>query len=168
MPNENISPYSFRFASGGFNSYLFSTAQGAAYAVRFKPTPYLFERHPDLGEQVHELVIDLIRPTSGRPRVDPSIAVTIASICQDFFSDKDRILLYICETADARHLARVRKFDGWFRELNDLRFLKIDANFPDTNGIVYYLSLIFRLGHPHRHTIIDEFELLARNYNEAK
>lgn len=114
MPSENISPYNFRFAGGKFNSYLFATAQGAAYAVRFKPTPYLFERHPKLSEQVYELVIDLIRPTPDRPRLDPSIAVTVAAICQAFFSDKDRILLYICETADARHLARVRKFDAWF------------------------------------------------------
>lgn len=100
--------------------------------------------------------------------LDPRLPATIAAICQDFFSDKERILLYICETADTRHLARVRKFDAWFREFNDFRFLKIDTNFPDINGVVYYVSLIFRLAHPYRHTIIDEFELLARQYNEDK
>ncbi|MFD2570120.1 DUF6169 family protein [Spirosoma soli] len=168
MLSENINPYKFRFAGDEFNSYLFTTVQGAAYTVKFKPTPYLFEAYSEIREQVYELVIDLTRPTSSKPRLDPAIAVTIAAICHDFFVDKERILLYICETADARHMARVRKFGAWFYEFNDSGFLKIDTSFPDTNGITYYLSLIFRMGHPHRHTIIDEFERLARNYNEDK
>lgn len=114
------------------------------------------------------MVIDLIRPVSVRSGLDPAIAVTVVGICKDFFADKERILLYICETADARHLARVRKFDAWFREFNDFQFLKLDANFPDANNITYYVSLIFRANHPSRHVIIDEVNLLAQRYNKDK
>jgi hypothetical protein len=104
----------------------------------------------------------------GKIPSDAFIPATIAAICEDFVSSKERILLYICETADARHLARVRKFDAWFREFNDFHFLKIDANFPDANNITYYVSLIFRLNHPGRHIIIDEFNLLAQRYDAEK
>ncbi|WP_461108597.1 DUF6169 family protein [Spirosoma koreense] len=57
------------------------------------------------------MVIELIRPTADKLRADPAIGPTVIAICRDFFSNKERILLYICETADARHMARVRKFD---------------------------------------------------------
>ena len=168
MPKEDAKPYNFRFAGGPTNSYFFTTIHGAAYSIKFKPTPYLFENYPEIADQVYELVVELTRTVSVRSGIDPSIAVTIAAICEDFFINKERILLYICETADVRHMARVRKFDAWFREFSYSHFLKIDTQFPDTNGITYYISLIFRLGHPHRHTIIDEFELLSRQYNSDK
>ena len=92
----------------------------------------------------------------------------MAKICEDFVSTKERILLYICETADSRHLARVRKFDAWFREFNDYHFIKLDANFPDVNDVTYYTSLIFRWDHPQRYLIMDEFEVLAKRYNMDK
>lgn len=168
MQKDNIKSYNFRFTGDLVNSYLFTTAYGAAYSVKFKSTPYLFENSPEIADQVYELVIDLIRPVSIRSGLDPAIAVTVVAICKDFFADKERILLYICETADARHRARVRKFDAWFREFNDSRFLKIDANFPDVNNITYYVSLIFRSDHSGRHTIIDEVNLLAQRYNTDK
>ena len=168
MQKKITNPYSFQFAGGLSNTYLFTTIYGAAYAVKFKPTPYLFENNSELADQVYELVIELLRPSSTRSGLDPFIAVTIIDICKDFFADKERILLYICETADARHMARVRKFDAWFRAFTDSRFLKIDTQFPDSNGTTHYVSLIFRLGHPHRHSIIDEFELLAQRYNTNK
>ena len=77
-------------------------------------------------------------------------------------------MLYICETADNRHLARVRKFDAWFREFNNYHFIKLDANFPDVNNVTYYASLIFRWDHPQRHLIMDEFEVLAKRYTVDK
>ena len=168
MLKKDVKPYNFQLTPGLTNSYLFTTVYNAAYSIKFKPTPYLFENHPEIADQVYELVIELIRPASIRSGLDSAIAVTIAAICKDFFADKDRILLYICETADVRHLARVRKFDAWFREFKDAHFLKIDANFPDVNDITYYVSLIFRWNHPQRHTIIDEFDLLGQRYNTNK
>ena len=166
--SRNRIPYKFEHITGELYSYLIETENQVVYQVIFKPTPYLFGQHPDLGEETFELVIDVVFSPTNRMPSDSRMPITIAAICQNFFANKDRILLYICETADARHLARVRKFDTWFREFNDFRFLKIDTNFPDTNGTTYFLSLIFRMGHPHRHTIIDEFELLSRQHNLEK
>ena len=168
MQKKITHPYSFQFTGGLSNTYLFTTIYGAAYAIKFKPTPYLFKNNSELADQVYELVIELLRSSSTRSGLDPFIAVTIVDICKDFFADKERILLYICETADARHMARVRKFDAWFREFKDSHFVKIDVNFPDVSNITYYMSLIFRWNHPQRHTIIDEFESLAQHYNTNK
>ena len=165
-PKRN--PYKFEYIGGISHSYVFESANEVVYQVKFKSTPYLFPHYPDVGQDVFELVIDVAYSPIGKVPPDPIIPATVAAICADFFINKERILLYICETADARHMARVRKFDAWFREFNYAHFLKIDTQFPDTNGITYYISLIFRLGHPHRHTIIDEFELLSRQYDAAK
>ena len=54
MLKNNAKPYNFRFAAGPANSYFFTTAHGSAYAVRFKPTFYLFENHPEISDQVYE------------------------------------------------------------------------------------------------------------------
>ncbi len=161
----NRKPYKFEYIGGQSNAYVFETGNEVIYQIKFKPTPYLFSNHPNVGQNVFELVIEVIDWQGEKIPPDSFIPATVAAICQDFFINKDRILLYICETADARHLARVRKFDAWFRAFTESNFLKIDTQFPDTNGITYYISLIFRLGHPHRHLIVDEFELMSRQYN---
>lgn len=127
----NRNPYDFEYIKDIHHSYIFETSNEIIYQVKFKSTPYLFGNHPDLEQEVFELVIDVVHSLIARLPLDARIPATIAAICQDFFSDKERILLYICETADARHLARVRKFDAWFREFNNASFLKIDVNFPD-------------------------------------
>ena len=111
--NLNQSPYEFEYVGGASNSYVFETTNKVTYQVKFKSTPYLFVNFPALGEQVYELVIELVyRPTTDKLRADPAIGPTVLAICRDLFANKERILLYICETADARHLARVRKFDA--------------------------------------------------------
>ncbi|GAB2562720.1 DUF6169 family protein [Spirosoma areae] len=161
-------PYKFEYIGGLSNAYVFETTAEVIYQIKFKSTPYLFPDESNLGQDVFELVIDVVYTPAGKLPLDASIPATIAAICKDFFADKERILLYICETADARHLARVRKFDAWFREFKDAHFVKIDANFPDADGITYYVSLIFRWSHPQRHTIMDEFNILAQRYDTNK
>lgn len=164
----NRNPYRFEYVGGESNSYVFETNNRVTYQVKFQATPYLFPNYSDLGQDIFELIIDVIYSPIGKVSPDAFIPATIAAICEDFVSNKERILLYICETADARQLARVRKFDAWFREFNYSSFIKIDANFPDVNHITYYVSLIFRLSHPQRHTIMDEFDLLAQQYHTNK
>lgn len=164
----NRNPYKFEYVGGLSNAYVFETINDVVYQIKFKPTPYLFPNHPEVGEDVFELVIDVVHSQRRKVPSDAFLPATIAVICEHFVSNKERILLYICETSDARHLARVRKFDAWFREFGDSNYLKIDANFPDVNNITYYVSLIFRLNHPGRHMIIDEFNLLAQRYDTDK
>jgi hypothetical protein len=147
---------------------VFETINDVTYQVKFKPTPYLFAEQPGLGSYIFELIVAPVNSTVNRTGTDAQIPATVAAICEDFVQNRERILLYICETADSRHMARVRKFDAWFREFNDFHFIKLDANFPDVNNITYYASLIFRLDHPQRHLILDEFELLAKRYNTDK
>ena len=168
MQHDTPEPYPFTFTGEPTDIYTFRTVSGAVYAVRFKHTPYLFDSAPVIAEQVYELVIEQVRAPAGRSGSDETIAVTVATICKNFFQDHERILLYICETADFRHLARVRKFDGWFRQFNDHHYLKLDTQFPDSDGVTYFVSIIFQWGHPHLHTIIDAFENLSEQYNEGK
>ncbi|WP_428656918.1 DUF6169 family protein [Runella sp.] len=148
--------------------YVFRTAHSVFYEVRFKATPYLFENKAEIADQIYELVIERIKTPVTKVPPDILIPITVAAICKDFFShQQERILLYLCETADFKHTARAKKFDGWFREFNDSQFLKIDAQIPDTD-VTHYLSLIFRWDHPYLQEIITEFKLLANNYGPDK
>lgn len=164
----NRNPYEFECVGGTAISYVFETTNEIIYQVKFKPTPYLFPEQPDLGKDVFELVIDVIYSQTGKISSDASLPATIAAICENFVSSRERILLYICETSDSRHLARVRKFDAWFRAFSNYHFIKLDANFPDVNKVTYYTSLMFRWDHPQRSLIMDEFNVLASRYNTGK
>ena len=163
-----LNAYDFLLVSGSGIIYTFTTDNGAVYAIQFKPTPYLFEDAPDLGEHIYELVIELLRSGEGRAGTDTKVSFTIAAICSQFLAEHERMLLYICETADYKHLARVRKFDGWFRLFGASEFVKLDTQFPDTNGTVYFVSLIVRWKHAALHKVISAFERLSKQYQTNK
>ena len=59
-------PYEFEYTSGISNSYVFETTNAVVYQVKFKPTPYLFADQPDLGQNVFELVVDVIYSEAGK------------------------------------------------------------------------------------------------------
>lgn len=162
------SAYDFLLVSDSTNVYTFTTDTRAAYAVQFKPTPYLFDDAPELGEHIYELIIELLRPGEGRAGIDARVSYTIAAICSQFLTEHQRMLLYICETADYRHLARVRKFDGWFRLFGASEFVKLDTQFPDTNGVIYFVSLVVRWKHESLHEVISAFERLSDQYQTDK
>ena len=56
----NRKPYKFEYIGGQSNAYVFETGNEVIYQIKFKPTPYLFSNHPNVGQNVFELVIEVI------------------------------------------------------------------------------------------------------------
>jgi hypothetical protein len=160
--------YSFLFAGGPTNAYTFTTEPGAAYLIRFRPAPYFFPDEPTWSADIYEMVIDLVREAPVRAAPDPRIGVTVVAICEDFLRKEHNVLVYICETGDGRHTARVRKFDGWFKQTGPRSFAKIDTQFPDPSGIVYYVSLIIRPGNPNFLAIMAAFQRFSAELDADK
>jgi Family of unknown function (DUF6169) len=160
--------YEYVFAGGNANAYLFRTQYGVVYEVKFKQTPYLFTDQPDVADDVFELVIEVVQEVSGRVPPDSYIPNTIAAICTDFFRQKDRIIVYICDTSDRRQSARVRKFNAWFTEFADHQYVKFDTQFPDVGGVTHHVSLILRWNHPFLHTAVSAFGKLSELYGGEK
>lgn len=106
-------------------------------------------------------------PTAG-PK-DVRVAATLFYLIRRFFETRrDYILLYICESNDAKHLARQRLFTRWqlandqqgqFQQLP----IEILVGEPPIVG-----GLLFRQDHPLRAIITDFLQAEIKLYTEAK
>ncbi len=100
-------------------------------------------------------------PTGKTPPSDNLIPNTIASIFSHFCEQKQRIVVYICETADFRAASRNRKFYRWFDWYKGTAFVKIDMQMgQNSNGETYFTSMILRLDNPEIGNIVTAFRNL--------
>lgn len=162
--------YNFIFRGGHNNSYTFDTNYEITYEVKFKPSNYLFEGRDEFSNQVYEMVIAITERNNSDDRIpsDAFIMFTIADIVTDFFKNRERIIIYICDTADARHLARARKFGLWFEKFKTTQFMKVDASIIDEMGVIYMNALILHRENPYFVEIIDAFRKVTGGYTEDK
>lgn len=167
---QKSSKYDFEFKGGKNNSYVFETNYDITYEVKFKPSSYLFDERYQFSSQVFEMVIAVTESKNLDDKIPPDglIMFTIAEIVTDFFKNRERIIVYICDTADARHLARARKFGLWFEKFKTTQFMKIDASITDEMGIIYMNALILHRENPYFVEIIDAFRKVTGGYSEDK
>ena len=166
MQNEAhllLPKYDFEFAGGAFNSYFFQTQHDIIYEITFKPSGYIFEENEPFQDKTFEFsIIPIENKNNINPPLDKRIPNTIASVFLDFFQHHDRIVVYLCETSDKRASARFRKFNQWFDWYKGTSFLKIDMQMgQDTNGEVYFTSLILRLENPDAIEIVSAFRKMV-------
>ncbi len=156
------------FGGGPTNSYFFVTQHGLIYEVKFKPSDYLFADYPTFHDAVFELVIEVAESTSGQ-RIPPDslIAATIARIFLEFFQDRNRVIVYICDSSDARESARYRKFNSWFEQFQVNLFLKVDVHLTDRTSTIY-TSLILHRDNPNLSLIIEAFNEITRGGESTK
>jgi hypothetical protein len=150
--------------------FAFTTLEGVGYRVWFKPTGYLFGEVA-WAEWCYELVVqpEEVPEMQGTAGPDRRVPLTVAIILLQFFEQRDRTVLYTCETADGRGAARARKFDGWFRQFNDERFVKVDRHLRDPRlSLTYHNSIILWADHPFRTEILAAFEALFGDLESEK
>lgn len=161
--------YEFKFIGGKFNSYFFNTDAGFYYEVVFKPSDYIFEDNELFQGKTFEFSILLNDGPKGKlPPLDDRIPFTIASIFRDFYKLKtDRIIIYICDTADMRSKARYRKFNHWFETYRGTEFWKSDYQMgADEQGNIYLTSIIFSTKNPDGHYAAAEYVKIMQQYDK--
>lgn len=170
MPEKDIpTPYKFKIDESDNTTYLFETVHKIGYAIKFKPTGYIFEEYI-WSYYCYEYVIEVwLNPTDKTPPLDNSISLTIANIFIDFFQEKEKVVTYICDTADGKEVARFRKFNIWFNRFNTNFFIKVDKSFYDLKlDTTYYNSLIIRQDNPYKDEVIEAFEDLISSFEDDK
>ena len=129
----------------------FSTNKGLNYAVTF-----VLDKTLDLPD-MYQLVIEEINQLHAE--YDEAVEKTLMAIISNFLANNLHILAFVCDTSDSREAARHALFNRWFlRNNKKMRFLKMDGVI-NTEGNMYYSSLIFNRSHPKRdfikYTYID-------------
>lgn len=145
---NRISPYSF-VASKRPLFYEFITDTGIDYTVGFTPNGIL----PDV--QSYEFVI-VNRSQRKSPR-DVKLRQSIIALIQEFFRQREAVLIYLCETGDNRQRQRFRLFESWFRIAGKGRFVSLSMDLVDLEGVPNYASIITRMDNPNLSFITKQF-----------
>lgn len=161
--------YDFEIIEGENISYTFQTDHQFKYAIRLKLSDYIFQESI-WSHLCYEFTIDILEtPSSKLPPLDNRISPTIAAIFLDFLKNKEKVILYTCETKDGKESVRARKFNIWFRQFNSEVFLKIDKSIYDKKlHITYYNSLIISINNPFKDEIIQDFNALFESLESEK
>ncbi len=98
-------------------------------------------------------------PTGGKISADPRTAPTISTIFYDFFQAHERVVIFICDSADGRHEARARKFTSWYYNDVRLHYFKFDARVADGDSSIL-ISIILHDKNTHFNEIIQVIKSL--------
>lgn len=163
---QNLPSYNFIFVGGKENSYVFETEIGVIYEVKFKPSKYIFESGFSYSDFTFEFVIKVLQnPVHKSLPLDTRVSTTTAEIFIDFFKNEQNIIIYTCETNDAKEYARFRKFNQWFNSFNDGSFKKEDYKLKDNQTqTIYYSSIIIKNNNSNKHEIFAEFAEVMELY----
>lgn len=106
---------------------------------------------------------------TGDPTTSPGderIALTVLSVFRAFFLREHNVIVYVCDGLDNRHLARKRKFEGWFSRYNDGTLIKADnvATIEDTE---IHNSIILHVRNESRQEILRAYEDLNRSVEKV-
>ena len=143
------SPYKVEYAEDKA-FVIFKTDYDVHYLVGFEYDDSSFDF------ATYQLVI--INSNNKKSPRDPKVKDTITSIVEAFFSENENVLLYICETGDAKQAMRSRLFQYWFSSyINKELFTFISASIKDEDGIINHAALIMKSDNPWMPTILAEF-----------
>ncbi|UII26540.1 DUF6169 family protein [Fulvivirga maritima] len=149
------------------NTYFFSTNTKAEYEILFIDGREIFSFTPLENSEIFNIIINKTKAGTGRR--DPEIAKTIEAVLEHFFINKNRILIYTCDSADSRHISRNRLFNKWFINSSLKKALeKLDYHFTLQDPI-YYTSMIFHKDHQlGRVTVIQTFKEVTKVLSDSK
>ena len=140
-------PYSVKQVDDSI--FVFTTKQGITYSTGFVPDSSFFENG------VFQFF--LINTSSRTSRVDRDVFETVRVIIEEFFAQKEPVMLYICDTTDKRQASRDRLFRIWFHAyiLNDAYTMYSEQMTLD--NVRYFSSIILRKDHPLHNQVISSF-----------
>lgn len=115
--------------------------------------------HPDFNE-VYTFNFEPEDPTP-HP-IDPRIASTIVAILQEFFQNKERAMILVCDNIDGKENKRSRLFARWYTNFKSKDILKFDAS-ATTEEYQLYVSILLSTAHPHKDKLVAAFYELVKN-----
>lgn len=135
-------------------NYIFETERGIHYSISFE------EDTPFGGCETYQFIIDKIDRV--RSPHDPKVEKTILAIIDEFFAERQNVLLYICDTSDGREANRNRLFLSWFeKHTQPGRFTIRTAN-AVVEGQGFYAAIIVENSNPKLTDITEDFERTAQ------
>ena len=139
----------YKVEQTGDTSFMFETKYGVVYSVGFMQDVSFYR------EGVYQFyLINLSSKTIG---VDKNISETVRVIIEDFFTHKEVVMLYICDTADMRQEFRDRLFKIWFNTYEKCDLYSLYTERMTIDNVRYLSSVLLRKDHPLHNQVLGKF-----------
>lgn len=154
MASNSQPPYDFCKESDWY--YSFITISGVKYIAYFVDYSVY---HPDF-EEVYTFNFE---PEESNPHpIDYRIAATIVAILQEFFQNKERAMILVCDNIDGKENKRNKLFSRWYTNFKTEDILKFDAS-ATTAEYQLYVSILISSFHPCKEKLVAAFYELVKN-----
>ena len=148
----------YKVEQTGDNSFMFETKHGVVYSAGFLQDISFYK------EGVYQFyLINLSCKTSS---MDKNIAETVRVIIEEFFTHKEAVMLYICDTTDGRQASRNRLFRIWFDTYAHNESYSLYTESILIDKIRYYSSVLLRKDNPKLMQILGSFTDFTREHNQ--
>ena len=148
----------YKVESIGDNSFMFETKHGVVYSVGFLQDVSFYR------DGVYQFY--LINMSGKTISADKNISETVRVIIEEFFSHKEAVMLYICDTSDGRQASRDRLFRIWFDTYVHNRSYSLHTESTVIDNIQYYSSILMRKDHPKMMSVLSSFINFTEEHNQ--
>lgn len=130
------------FLNSRRNAYWFRTSSRAEYEVLFTFDNSLFVGTELEGFGIYSVAINKVKKGVGG--ADPEIQLTILSILNHFFQDRNRILTFVYDSMDGKEVIRMRLFKIWESKYRfSSKIQKLDGLIK-WSGLEYQSGILFQ------------------------
>ncbi|MBR2199472.1 MAG: hypothetical protein IJ894_01825, partial [Bacteroidales bacterium] len=92
---------------------------------------------------------------------DPYVRFTLFAVIDEFFTENNNVMLYICDTSDSREAARNRLFIRWFKQSAQPDRFTIRSASTTIEGQGFYAAIIVENRNPLLTNITADFDQTA-------
>ena len=148
----------YKLEQTGDTSFMFETKHGVVYSAGFMQDVSF------LSEGVYQFyLINLSGKTIGR---DDDISETVRVVIEEFFTHKEVVMLYICDTADGRQASRDRLFRAWFYSFEENESYTLHTEGMMIDNVRYLSSVLLRKDHPLYMKVLSAFHNFITEHNQ--
>ena len=140
------------------NIFIFRNKYGIVYSAGFiQDTSFM-------DDGVYQFF--LINKSHRIGRKDEDIYETVRVIIEEFFAQKESVMLYICDTTDGRQASRDRLFRAWFHSYVESASYTMCTDTMEIDNIRYFSSVLLRNNHPMLNQVLSKFHNFIREHNQ--
>ena len=151
------SPY--RVKQEDENIFSFRTKYGLVYNVGFVIDVSFYD------EGVYQFFINNLSDRSSR--ADNDVYETVRVIIEEFFVQKEAVMLYICDTIDKRQASRDRLFRIWFHVYEKSNSYSLHNEGMTIDSIRYFSSILLRKDNPLHNQVLNKFHDFIAEHDEG-
>ena len=93
---------------------------------------------------------------------DPKILDVVIAVIEEFFSQADSVMLYVCDPVDQRGAVRNRLYKMWFLEYAMNHMMTMYSESVSFDGNQYFTGILLRKDNPDHDAILADYQAFLK------